>query len=363
LTLLSTIGVILSIDIHDSKEYDANKKAAMHDLEKIIGLQKPHGLLQQVIAVCGDKQFTAEQLISSIKKGDQYGKQLVQMYQLKKELEAELLKKSKQISQTSDWGMESDSEKKKSSKDIIKDSIDPRLLLISPNKDSTPLSLPADCSTFVTHFSHPAADAVRLAAQNLRVWEMILLDGDNATRDKVETYLKDGNQNIDLILHYDHGELNVIYGQKDGQRQGVIDLNNVGLLKGKKLSTVSCSSAAVLGEEACRNGAIAYLGYSEPIWEPGTGSNSQTDQLVLNKFIESFNAANLALLNGKTFQESYDQGKRVFNQKYHELMEIAKEAPDKLEGLTIFLDALFLLGDSTWLKGHGDPNTRAFQGQ
>jgi hypothetical protein len=227
-----------------------------------------------------------------------------------------------------------------------------RLLIIRPDKDSTLLNF-SDKSPYVTSFSHPASAKVTQAAEsNPRIsGNMIDLDGDKATRTNVEEALN--NENVGLVLHYDHGGLDVVYGQPFKQREKAIDLNNVDLLKGKCVSTVSCLSASTLGQEAYNHGAKAYLGYSNGIWAP-------REPILKEKFVEAANAANLELFAGKTFEEAHKKGIDIYESKYQELRQMLLTETDPIKSIKISLAAGFLLWNKSCFIRIGDPNTRAF---
>ena len=79
---------------------------------------------------------------------------------------------------------------------------------------------------------------------------------DDATRENVEKGLKT-NPNMS-VLHYDHGNKTSWIGE-DG---AVVDLENVELLRDRQCYCDNCSSAAKLGVEAWKLGAV-YWGYKE----------------------------------------------------------------------------------------------------
>jgi len=211
-----------------------------------------------------------------------------------------------------------------------------------------------DMSSYVTSFSHPASAVVKAAAEsNSQIGgNMIDLDGDKATRTNVEEALR--NQNVGLVLHYDHGGVDVVYGQPFKEREKAIDLNNADLLKGKFVSTVSCLSASLLGQEACNHhGARAYLGYCNGIWAP-------EEPELKEKFVEAANAANLELLEGKTLQEAHKKGIDTYELKYQELIQMLQTETDPINRIKISWAAGFLLWNKSCFIKIGDPNTRGF---
>ena len=251
-------------------------------------------MINQVIAITGEKKFTLQEMLWSIASRDYYGTKLAYVLNMLDGRKSEATKGKNEDSKKTSVLIESNGIVNSFSKDSKKlSSKDSRLLMIRPDKDSALLNL-GDMSSYVTSFSHPASALVKAAAEsNSQIGgNMIDLDGDKATRTNVEEALR--NQNVGLVLHYDHGGVDVVYGQPFKEREKAIDLNNADLLKGKFVSTVSCLSASLLGQEACNHhGARAYLGYCNGIWAP-------EEPELKEKFVEAANAANLELLEGKT---------------------------------------------------------------
>jgi len=86
-----------------------------------------------------------------------------------------------------------------------------------------------------------------------------------ATRANVEKELKEFNPR--LVVHYDHGSTNAIYGESAvNTPQAVIDTSNADKLSLRVMSTVSCLSAAGLGPTAVSKGCSCYVGYNDLHW-------------------------------------------------------------------------------------------------
>ena len=125
--------------------------------------------------------------------------------------------------------------------------------------------------------------------QNFGV-QFLNLEGENANKNKVESYLK--KQNPKLVLFNGHGNDNVICGFKD---EIIIQLNeNDNLLKGKIIYSLSCSSAKSLGKNAVKKGAHAFIGYKEP-FVIYTDSERETTPLKDNIASSFLNPSNLVL--------------------------------------------------------------------
>ncbi|MCL2173605.1 MAG: hypothetical protein FWB84_08260 [Candidatus Bathyarchaeota archaeon] len=167
---------------------------------------------------------------------------------------------------------------------------------------------------YTNQFSHAAATKV-LAKAISAGWSVTDLDGNDANRTNVET--KIGSADPDFIVHYDHGSAYALYGQDNNTIKPVLDTSNVSLFNGKATSTVSCESALGLGPLAVSTGAKAYIGYDELHW---------VHLWYIDDFIEAANAANYALLEGKTYEEAYELAIKKHNEIYDKLINIDTQA-------------------------------------
>ena len=163
---------------------------------------------------------------------------------------------------------------------------------------------------YTEQFSFDAAELVKNKAISEK-WNVIDLQANDASREKVTTNISE--EDPDFVIHYDHGSTFTLWGQESGVLEAALDAGNVGLLSGRAASTVSCQSAAGLGPLAIASTATAYLGYNDLHW---------VHLWHLNRFTEASNAANYALLEGKTFQQAYAIGYAKYTEKYLELVPI-----------------------------------------
>jgi hypothetical protein len=180
-----------------------------------------------------------------------------------------------------------------------------KLLIIRPN-------VPGD--NYTSMFSYQAAEQVKTKAI-AEGWTVTDLQANNTNRANVEQTIN--SVNPDFIIHYDHGSSYALYGQNNNAITAVLDAANVSLFDGKAASTVSCESALGLGPLAIDSNAKAYLGYDELHW---------VHLWYVNKIIEASNAANYALLEGKTYQQAYDLAIQKYNEKYNELAPVDASA-------------------------------------
>ncbi|MCW4030394.1 MAG: hypothetical protein NWE92_12200 [Candidatus Bathyarchaeota archaeon] len=202
-----------------------------------------------------------------------------------------------------------------------------KLVIIRPN-------VPGD--NYTALFSYPAAEQVKTKAI-AEGWTVTDLGGNNANRANIESTIN--SVKPDFIIHYDHGSSYTLYGQNSNVITAAIDSTNVDLLTKRAVSTVSCESAIGLGPLAITSAETkAYLGYDELHW---------VHLWYLDKFIEASNAANYALLEGKTYQQAYDAGISKYTEKFNELSPIDASA------------AGLLLHDRDHLRLLGNPNAKA----
>lgn len=223
------------------------------------------------------------------------------------------------------------------------------LLLIRPN-----------LSDGFTEQSYEAAGLLLDEAKK-NGWNIVELCSEYANRKEVETALKSTTTTVDFVIHYDHGEIDTMYGQsaqKTGkpQKEPVVDTYNVAILGGKAVSTVSCYTTRILGDASVKNppGARAYLGYKNPIGFPEKNSRFHT------QFVEGFNQANVELLRGKTFEDAFKIGQDTLNQKWLDIHNTI--VPKKEESAKKLAEACMIYNrDSLELKGNPNyPNAHAY---
>lgn len=126
---------------------------------------------------------------------------------------------------------------------------------------------------------------------------VVELAEDNAVRARVEAELA---QDIDLFIHYDHGNKDALIGQDE---KAVLDLKNCALLADKETYTLACLSAKSLGVEVWRKGG-KYWGYKEVV-------SFTTD--ALSAFQEAFNCGFCyRFIEGDSHENALKRAKEVF---------------------------------------------------
>jgi hypothetical protein len=180
-------------------------------------------------------------------------------------------------------------------------------------------------------FSFAAAELVKTKAI-AEGWTVTNLQINDANRAKVTQIIN--TMPIDFVIHYDHGGDFVMCGQNNNAFENAIDSNNATLLKGKVASTVSCDTAIGLGPLAVSSGARAYLGYHNLHWVYFAWTS---------QFNEASNAANYALLEGKTYQEAFNIAYATYTQKYIQILN-GGDTP-AVAAMLHNRDCLTMLGD------------------
>ena len=217
-----------------------------------------------------------------------------------------------------------------------------KLLLIIPND-------PTD--DFTSKFSYPAAALLPNYAIQ-KGWNVKVLGPPLepiADRNNVESNLPP-NWNPDLIIHYGHGMPSELKGSGKvivlncrGQPKNVPDS-----LKWAVVSTVSCFSALDLGECALKKNRIVrgkskggFLGYKGPM---GANYGAYKDH-----FIRAANAANYALLEGKSFEEAGQIGYNQYTTELNDLHALNDLYVELFVAPMMWADRLFFtrLGEPT----------------
>ena len=214
---------------------------------------------------------------------------------------------------------------------------------------------------FISKISFPAARRVAIKAKEEN-WMVTILKGNNANRIKVTSQLQ--HPFLPFVLHFDHGDQNAISGQNNNNKEVVIDNTNVDKLQGKSLSTYSCKSACTngIGSLAISKGGRAYLGYSDLYWV-WFGEN----YCLCDFFINAANAANFALLEGKSFGQACQIGKDAhyiaasFLLQLCDIIRLYIPSSDELDDLIDDLEtaAACLEWDGDKLTILGDPKEQA----
>jgi hypothetical protein len=111
-----------------------------------------------------------------------------------------------------------------------------------------------------TELSHAWAEIIKqeLKANN---WQIIDLSADNVTASQVKSALQDTKSEV--MIFYGHGSPSSMIAQNI--EEAIIDLNNISLLKDKKVYVMACWTVQKLGKEAEKI-ADCYLGYDKEVF-------------------------------------------------------------------------------------------------
>lgn len=197
-----------------------------------------------------------------------------------------------------------------------------KLLLIRPK-------VPGDKYTELGSYNWAGAIKQKAVDEGWRVKDLGI---NKATCECIEKELNKFNPS--LVIHYDHGLPFTLFGQKNDEFEPVINEANVGQAAGMLISTVSCLSASGLGPAAIRKGVKSYIGYTDYF---------MFDTNRVAEFGAAANAANFALLEGKTSQEAFHIGWQSFDNLITRMIEIGDETA--AHAATHDRDCIKLLGD------------------
>lgn len=157
-----------------------------------------------------------------------------------------------------------------------------------------------------------------IESDELKGIQFLLLAGQEANKENVESYLK--KQNPKVVLFNGHGSPTEICGFKNNIL--IKNNDNEVLLKEKIVYSLSCSSAAVLGESAIKMGVDSFIGYKKS-FILCTDKNRETTPLkddIASSFLEPSNRLSIALLKGKTTKEASHKSKEIFKKEISKYM-------------------------------------------
>jgi len=160
-----------------------------------------------------------------------------------------------------------------------------------------------------------------LESEELKNISFLDLQGENANKKKVESYLS--KQSPEVVLFNGHGSPTKICGFKD---EVLIENNiNDSLLKDKIVYALSCSSASVLGQNAIKKGAKSFIGYKRSfiLCTDRTREATPLKDTIAYSFLEPSNRLSISILKGNSAEEATRKSKEEFKK------EISKYASTK----------------------------------
>lgn len=178
------------------------------------------------------------------------------------------------------------------------------ILVTQPNFDLT--------TNYISHWAEKIVENAK--KKNIKT---VCLKGKRATRREFESVNKKIQPQV--IFFNGHGNYNVVAGQdneilvKAGE--------NDKCLKNTIVYALSCRSAKKLGVSSVKNGAKAYIGYSEDFmfnYDPEKITKPLEDKIA-KLFLEPSNSILNSLLKGHTAQESFENSQQNFKKKITEV--------------------------------------------
>lgn len=188
-----------------------------------------------------------------------------------------------------------------------------------------------------TKFSYEWADTIKQQLQQ-NGWQVIDLSGKNANKPQVAQALQDINHA--LVIFYGHGEETCMIAQN---KESLIDLDNLHLLKNKQVYVMACLTAKELGKKATDNIAQCYLGYEQDVY---------INKRHPKPFGESVNKGLLDMLNNPN--HTFEQARQAIIAEYNHWITHFTEGEGTNNFTTINVaanlrynrDGLRLLGDA-----------------
>ncbi|HUX35998.1 MAG TPA: hypothetical protein VMV71_03120 [Candidatus Paceibacterota bacterium] len=146
--------------------------------------------------------------------------------------------------------------------------------------------------------------------------EVIDLEKEKATRDKVESYLK--KKDPDIIIFNGHGNDVSVAGDDD---KTIAEVGrSTYLFKDKKVYVRACRAGKKLGPDIVNNGATGFVGYIQdfifPYDKDSIHKPLQDEYAKPN--LECSNQVGISLIKGKSIKDANDDSLKMFKQKLDE---------------------------------------------
>ncbi len=158
-------------------------------------------------------------------------------------------------------------------------------------------------------------------------------DRKKANRKTVQQMIQE--QKPELVMFNGHGNLTTICGQKNEAL--IKQSENEEILNEKIIYARSCSTASSLGHSSVKNGAKAYIGYTEDF--VFLIDNSRTASPLKDEFAKPFLTASnqiiKSLLNGRTALEAHQRSQNVFGEQIEALQK--SDAPPEAQHMLPWL--------------------------
>ena len=192
-------------------------------------------------------------------------------------------------------------------------------------------------------------DAVRYASKavagisgSVRGWDIYALIGDEAVREAFERAVS--AYDPALVVGVGHGSPSEYTGQC---RESVLWECSDGLVRGRVIYLLSCSTGKVLGPDLVGKGAEAFIGYVEDFMFISSGEADPLADPVARYFFEPVAELLARLYTGSTVGEAVSKSKELYNSLIDHLSRLGVSwAPAVMALLIHDRDALTALGDT-----------------
>lgn len=169
----------------------------------------------------------------------------------------------------------------------------------------------------VTHYLYYWSQAIIDEAKRRKL-AVIDLEKKKVTRKNVESYLD--KQEPSMVIFNGHGDAVSVTGHEE---EPLIESGkNSHLLKDKVVYMRSCDSGKVLGPQAVKEGAKAFIGYQElfRFWTNGDFIQKPLKDNYAAPFFETSNQVAISLVKGKTPKESHEDSLKTYEKVIGQLL-------------------------------------------
>lgn len=169
----------------------------------------------------------------------------------------------------------------------------------------------------VTHYLYSWSEVI-VEEGNKRLGGVIDLAKKKASRKLVESYLD--KQKPEIVIFNGHGDSVSVTGHDE---EVLIESGkNSSLLKDKVVYMRSCDSGKVLGPQAVKEGAKAFIGYTElfRFWTDRDLTKDPLKDEYAKPFFKVSNQVALSLVKGKTARESHQDSLKVYEKMIGQLL-------------------------------------------
>ena len=193
-------------------------------------------------------------------------------------------------------------------------------------------------------------DAVRYASRavadvsgSVRGWDIYALIGDEAVREAFEGAVR--TYDPSLIVGAGHGKPSEYIGQ---YREPVLWECSDGLVRGRVIYLLSCSTGKVLGPDLVSKGAEAFIGYVEDFMFISSGGADPLTDPVARYFFEPVAKLLTDIFTGASVGDAVSNSKTLYNSLIDHLSRLGVSwAPAVIALLIHDRDALTALGDTS----------------